>query len=183
MMIAAGEQRGAGWRAQRRRMEARVTQTLLGKPVQVWRRYLPPERAPLSEACIVDQYQQDIRRTFWRLGDGDLVGLGVFVSPTDNAFERGGWLRQHIGGLGRRVALVCLRRRRRLLPITRTGEPGSHDDEKRHLVLHGRNLLAAIRSSRSRTLPQLDRAALMRSQRSSPEGGDGIRRGAGSAHP
>jgi hypothetical protein len=62
MMVAPGEQRRAGWRAQRGRVKAGVAQAIPGDAVETWSRNLSAERTELPVACIVDEDEDDMVR-------------------------------------------------------------------------------------------------------------------------
>jgi hypothetical protein len=63
MMVAAGQQRGARGRAHRRGVEAGIAQAFGGKPVNGRRPDLRAVAAEIGEADVVEQDNQDIRRT------------------------------------------------------------------------------------------------------------------------
>src|SRR6185503_9927975 len=83
MVVAPGEQCRARRGAQRRGMEARIAQTHLRYTVQIWRRDLPSERAPLPEPRVVDQDDEDVRRAGGSFGQRDRPRLRVFVGSAD----------------------------------------------------------------------------------------------------
>ena len=62
VMIAAGEQRDAGRRTERGRVELVVAQAIVGERLD--RRHMDraAEGARLAEAHVVDQHDQDVRR-------------------------------------------------------------------------------------------------------------------------
>ena len=101
VVVAPGDQRGAGRRAQRRGVEARVAQPHVGDAVEARRGDLPAERAPRAIARVVDQHQQHVRRAGGRLDERELVGRGILVGAADVPLERGIRPRQH--GLGIRT--------------------------------------------------------------------------------
>jgi hypothetical protein len=57
----------------------------------------PPKVPHWAEAAVVDQDEEDIRRAGRGFDDRDLRGLGILVSPPDDAVERGVWRRQDRG--------------------------------------------------------------------------------------
>ena len=61
VVVAAGEQRRPGRRAQRRRVKARVLQPLRREPLEVRRPARAAERTRGAEADVVDQHHQDVR--------------------------------------------------------------------------------------------------------------------------
>ncbi len=63
--VAAGEQSRSRRRAQRCNVEAVVLQALVGRPGVVGRRDRPAEGRRIPEAGVVDQDQEDVRRTVW----------------------------------------------------------------------------------------------------------------------
>ncbi|MNZ94950.1 hypothetical protein D3C78_1140720 [compost metagenome] len=65
VLVAPGEQRGAGRRAQRAGVEAIETHAVGGQPVQAWRSHPAAEDVELAEADVVEQDHQHVRRTFW----------------------------------------------------------------------------------------------------------------------
>ena len=68
MVVAAGQQRRPGRRAQRRHMEPVVPDTLVSDPGHAGRGDRAAERARLAEARIIDQHQQHVGRPL-RRGD------------------------------------------------------------------------------------------------------------------
>jgi hypothetical protein len=54
MVIAPCEQDCASRGAESRSVEARIAETHLRQAVEIWRGNLSPERAPLSETCVID---------------------------------------------------------------------------------------------------------------------------------
>src|SRR5262249_61021553 len=76
---------------------AGVLQAILGELVEVGRRDLPAEGAPLAEAAVVDQDDEHVRRARRGFDDRDLRHLGVLVGPPDDAVERGVRRRQDRG--------------------------------------------------------------------------------------
>src|SRR5579872_4502470 len=62
-MVAPGEQRGAGRRTQRRGMEIGVAQTTLGEAIDVRRIDGRTVAAEMREAGIVEQDDDDVRRS------------------------------------------------------------------------------------------------------------------------
>jgi hypothetical protein len=76
-MIAACEKRRAGGRAERRRMEACVTQTARGETIEIGGRDQAAKCAPLAKTGVVDQNHKHIGRAIWRLGDRNLVGRRI----------------------------------------------------------------------------------------------------------
>ena len=71
--VATGQQGGAGRRAQRRHVEAVVSQPALGHPRVVRRLDRPAERARVAEPGVIDQHDQHVRRAGRRV---DVVDLG-----------------------------------------------------------------------------------------------------------
>ena len=74
--VAPGQQRGSRRRAQRRDVEAVVSQAALGHPRVVRCGYRPAERGGVAKTGIVDQHQQHVRRTRRRLDVPDQVPVG-----------------------------------------------------------------------------------------------------------
>src|SRR6185437_900171 len=85
-MVAAGNQRGARRTAKRCRVEMVVAQPLRGKLVHRRRRNAAAESTELAEAAVIDQDQQNIRRSlgglhrFWKLR-----GIGLDIGAADLA--------------------------------------------------------------------------------------------------
>jgi hypothetical protein len=73
MMIAAGQQRCPGWRAQRRHVEPVVPGTLLSDPGQGWCADRTAERIRVPETSVIDQDQQHIGRPLGRADVSDQV--------------------------------------------------------------------------------------------------------------
>src|SRR5439155_5903033 len=86
VVVATGEQRGARRAAERRGMEAVVTQPFGRQPVHRRGRDAAAERAELAKARIVDQDQDDVRRAL-RRRDGlrEPRGVRVLVGAADVA--------------------------------------------------------------------------------------------------
>ena len=61
VVVAAGQQRGPGGRAQRRDVEAVVREPLFADPRHVRRRHGAAERRRVAETRVVDQDEQDVR--------------------------------------------------------------------------------------------------------------------------
>ena len=76
VVVAPGQQRGAGGGAHRRGMEAGIAQPLGRQPVDRRRAHRGAEAAEVGEAGIVEQHQQDVRRTLGRAGWCRPVRLG-----------------------------------------------------------------------------------------------------------
>src|SRR6266480_7920376 len=89
MMVASRQERGTRRRAQSGRVKACVAQTILCQPVKVRRWNLTAESAPLSEAAVINQHEEHIRRSFGRLDDWYLVRLRVLVSLSDDPLKGG----------------------------------------------------------------------------------------------
>ncbi len=88
VVVAAGDQGGAGGAAQRGRVKLVVAQALGRKSVHRRRRNAAAERAVLAETAIVDQEQNDVRRTLRRADHlRKLRRIGVEVCPADLAGE------------------------------------------------------------------------------------------------
>ena len=96
VVVAPGQQRRARRRAERGRVKARVAEAVLREAVEIGRRNLPAERAPLAEAGIVDQDEQDVGRAGRRLDERNLVGRRVLVGLADDAVEFRIGPRQHL---------------------------------------------------------------------------------------
>ena len=62
LMIAPGQQRRAGWRADRGRVESVEGDALIGEARQRRRVHLAAERVGEAEADVVEQHDQDVRR-------------------------------------------------------------------------------------------------------------------------
>src|SRR3546814_20953491 len=60
--VTAGEQRGAGERAERRRVEIGIAKTRCGELVQAPRVNQPPTRTEMRKAGAVDHPKQHLRR-------------------------------------------------------------------------------------------------------------------------
>ena len=71
VMVAAGQQRLAGRRAQRRRVEPGVGQTIAGQPLGRGCPAGPSEHTRRTEADIVEQDHQDVGGTLWCLNRPD----------------------------------------------------------------------------------------------------------------
>src|SRR5262249_14650592 len=89
VMVSAGEDCRPRRRAEGGRVVAGVLEAVPGELVEVWRRNLPAEGAPLTEAAIVDQDEEDVGRTGRRFDNRYLRHLGILVSSPDDAGERG----------------------------------------------------------------------------------------------
>ena len=63
MVIAAGKECRPRRRAQRGSVKTCVAQARVGKTIQIGCGDLAAERTPLSEAAVLDQYEQDVRRS------------------------------------------------------------------------------------------------------------------------
>ena len=109
--VAAGEQRRPGRRADGRDMEAVVADTALGHPGVVRGLDRAAERARVAEAGVVDEHEQDVRRTIGRRGMADEipVRLGSGEGPVGDPAER----RAPDG----QVAAIDVRHRRDLLLV------------------------------------------------------------------
>ena len=103
VMIAAGEQRGPGRRAERRIVHLRVAEARLRQLVQGWRRHEAAERGVRAEARVVDQDKKHVRRAFGRHDGRRPAGLAVDEVRRDEALERRRRRRQHlrVRGTGR----------------------------------------------------------------------------------
>src|SRR5262245_21773042 len=75
MMIASGEQRCARRGAQGSGVEARVAQAHLREAIEIRRRHLAAERAPLTKARVVDQDEEHVRSAGRSFGQLDRPGL------------------------------------------------------------------------------------------------------------
>src|SRR5215813_12367884 len=64
MMVASGNQRGSSRRTQRRGVKPIEAQTFGRQLIHGWRGNAAAKSAELAEACVIDQYQNNIRRTF-----------------------------------------------------------------------------------------------------------------------
>src|SRR5213595_1930082 len=95
MMVATRQERGTRRRAESGRVETCVAQTILCQPIQIRRRNLTAESAPLTEAAVINQHEEHIRRFFGCLYDWYLVGLGVLISLANDTFEGGFRRRKH----------------------------------------------------------------------------------------
>ncbi len=94
VVVAPGQQRRARRGAEGRRVETGVAQARLRQPVEVGRGDLSAERRPLSEAAIVDDDEQHVRRAVRCLCDRKRPHLRVLVGRTDDAVELWIWWRQ-----------------------------------------------------------------------------------------
>ena len=94
-MIAAGQQRCAGRRAERGRVEIRVAEAGRGELVEIGRFDQPAIGAELAVADVVEHDHQDVWRAGWRLHRHDRIPVGrrVLVGLTD--FARENWHRQY----------------------------------------------------------------------------------------
>src|SRR6266478_1503026 len=63
VMIAARQQRGASRRTKRSRMKIVITQASCGQLIQYWHLARAAEGAGLSEADVVEQNDDDVRRS------------------------------------------------------------------------------------------------------------------------
>ena len=90
VVVAAGQQRRPGRRAQRRDVEAVVAQAVVREPRVVRRLDRPAEGARVSEPGVVDQDEQDVRCVLRRLDVARLapVGRGVGECPLRLTAER-----------------------------------------------------------------------------------------------
>ena len=79
VMVAARQQRGPGGRAECRRVEAVVPQTARREPIGDRRATRTPERARRPEPDIVEQHDQNIRRTLGRQQRLDRRERGIRV--------------------------------------------------------------------------------------------------------
>src|SRR2546430_2618842 len=93
--------------------ETGARNSILAQRAQSRRRNLTAESAPLSEAAIINQHKEHIRRSFGRLYDWYLVRLRVLVRLSDDTFE-GRFRRRKHGAAGRRwrnrLCLNCIDR-------------------------------------------------------------------------
>ena len=90
MVVASGEQGGAGGRAERRGMEARVAQAHFRHAIEVRRGNLSSKGSPLSESRVVDQDDQHVRRPGGSLRESDCPRLRVLVGAADLCVRK--WL-------------------------------------------------------------------------------------------
>src|SRR5262249_8940885 len=79
MMIASGQQRRARRRAERGGVEARIAQTHFRQSIHIRRGNLSTKSAPLSEASVIDQNEQDIRSAGGSFSEHHRSRLGIFV--------------------------------------------------------------------------------------------------------
>ena len=100
VMVAAGDERRARRRAQRRRVEVRVAEAVVGDPVERRRRDHATERRRRTEAHVVGDDQQHVRCALRRNDARRPVGLRLERVRRDRAAE-------------------FLWRRRELLPVDR----------------------------------------------------------------
>ena len=124
MVIVARQQRGAGRTAQRRRVEAVVTQTAGSQLLQ--RRHLngPAKGAAVAEADVVDQHDHDVGNALRRLHFEARRRLGVARVEQRDRLELRLRDRQHTAiDLGRRWHL---RLRARLLSYERERNEEGH---------------------------------------------------------
>jgi hypothetical protein len=63
VVVAPGEERRMRWRAQRRRVETVVTQAIIGGALKCRGIHRATERAGMAKTDVVEQDQQDVRRT------------------------------------------------------------------------------------------------------------------------
>ena len=103
VVVAAGDQRGAGRRAERRGVELRVAQARARDPVEVRRRDDAAEGARRAEALVVDQDQEDVGRAFRRHDLRLPVGRRTGRVEVDHAAECAG------GGGSCRPSIVAWR--------------------------------------------------------------------------
>src|SRR5258705_9138795 len=88
MMIAAGNQGRTRWRAQRRRVEAGITQALRRELLHIRRGDAPSEDTELPKARVIEQDQQHIWRAFGRAQYRRKSGwIGVLIRPAHLSFE------------------------------------------------------------------------------------------------
>jgi hypothetical protein len=90
VVVASSQERGARWRAQRRRVPLRVHQAVVGQLLQ--RRHVDPaaKRRPCGKAGVVVQHEQDVRRARRCPGRCERFPIGLRVADikSDGAFER-----------------------------------------------------------------------------------------------
>src|SRR4029077_4139163 len=87
VMISTGEQRRAGRRAKRGRMEAVVAQPFIRQALERRRVHRATEGTRLTESNVVEQDQKHVRCPSWGSRQRDHVGLGIGVAGSDTALE------------------------------------------------------------------------------------------------
>ena len=127
VMVAAGDERGARRRAQRRRVEVRVPQPLAGELVHVRRRNRSAEGALGAVAGVVEQDEQHVGRALGRHRPRRPPGLRLGGGPVDQPAERRGRRRQRASGHRRRVGRRAGLHRSRL-----PADPDGHEDGREH---------------------------------------------------
>ena len=93
VVVAAGEQRGPGGRAQRRDVEVREAQATGGEAVDVGRREVGPVAAEVGEAEVVEEDHHDVRGMVAGVGGIGPRRLGLGDGPADDPVEPVGVVR------------------------------------------------------------------------------------------
>ncbi len=150
VVVAPGEQRSPRRRAQRRYVEAVVLETVLAHAVEVRCRDRAPERARLAEARVVDQHEENVRRSLRGLDVAHLapVRLRSLERPVRDTAER-------------RPADRKLRPVDRLITHLVLPQPNEPTPIRSRPELRGRCLCAVYRA-RPRPPPRTRRAAASR---------------------
>ena len=93
MVVSSGDQRSAGWRAERRRVVHVVAQPAIGEPLEIRRLNWPAKGAGSAETDVIGQDQQNIGRTAGRLDTLRKIGRRILDRASDLALEcrRGLW--------------------------------------------------------------------------------------------
>ncbi len=112
VVVASGEERGPGGRAQRRDVEPVVAQPLRGEPIDGRGRQIRPEAAELREAEVVEDHHDDVRRATGRPGHRRERGHRIGDRAPD---RRGGGHRRQLPDPGSAS---------RIEPHATTGLPG-----------------------------------------------------------
>src|SRR5262249_7281101 len=93
VMVAPGDERGAGRRAERRGVELVEAQAAVGDALETGRRHRAAEGAAGAEANVIGQDQQDVWRPFGRLDTLREVGSRSLDGASYLALERRLWAR------------------------------------------------------------------------------------------
>ncbi len=136
MVVAAGDQRGAGRRAERSRVEVGVAQPVVGDAVKRRRRDDAAEGRGRGEADVVGQDEQNVRRALRRHDARRPIGLRLRGVELDLAAELLRRRRQH-AAVDRRGRV---RRARRAVDLLRAGraEPSDNGDGRSEQQSKGR---------------------------------------------
>ena len=147
VMVAPGEQRGPGGRAQSRDVEGVVAQPVAGQPLEVRGVDRAAERRGLSDAGVVDADDEDVRRA---LGGDHVAHQGPVrrgVRERATGPSREGPIRDGESGtvqIGHRLVLLC----------PAAGDRANHPSAGADLTRTGLTALGGVRASAATGRPE-----------------------------